>query len=111
MQKGAVALTKDIETKFGRTVSFGIGINCGVAVIGNIGCTFPMDYTAIGDTVNTAARLESKAEANEILVSESVYAQICDRVNAEQVGEIELKGKSCKLMTYRILSLMEENDG
>ena len=111
MQKGAVALTKDIETKFGRTVSFGIGINCGVAVIGNIGCTFRMAYTSIGDTVNTAARLESKAEANEILVSESVYAQICDRVNAEQVGEIELKGKSCKLMTYRILSLMEENDG
>ena len=111
MQNGAAALTKDLETRFGKTVSFGIGINCGPAVIGNIGCSFRMDYTAIGDTVNTAARLESSAEPNEILVSENVYMQIRDRVNAEQVGEIELKGKSRKVMTYRILSLMEENDG
>lgn len=107
MRKGADELAKGLQEKYGKTVSFGIGVNCGPAVIGNIGCSFRMDYTAIGDTVNTASRLESRARPNEILVSSAVYEQIKDRVMAEQVGEMELKGKSNKVMTYRILDIME----
>jgi class 3 adenylate cyclase len=64
-----------------------------------------MDYTAIGDTVNTAARLESNAKRGEILISEAVYERIKDRIEAEPVGELSLKGKATKILTYRLVDI------
>lgn len=109
MCKGAKELEKKLQQQFGRSVSFGIGINCGEAVVGNIGCEFRMDYTVIGDTVNTAARLESRAGAGEILISEAVYDKVKDRIEAEQVGEMELKGKSRSVIVYRVLKNRTKN--
>ena len=90
--------SEEIEMKFlekyGVPVSFGIGINCGKAVVGNIGSNFRMDYTAIGDTVNTAARLEGKAKAREILITEAVYNVVKDRIEAEFVESYQFKGKT-----------------
>lgn len=83
-------------------VAFGIGVNCGNAVVGNIGCQFRMDYTAIGDTVNTAARLESSAKAGQILISQQVYDNIKDRVDVTPMGEIPLKGKSNGVFVYQV---------
>ena len=89
----------------GKSVSFGIGINCGNAVVGNIGCDFRMDYTAIGDTVNTAARLESNAKPGQILISKEVYEAVKDRVAVTPIGEIPLKGKSNGVFVYQIDSV------
>ena len=61
-----------------------------------------MDYTAIGDTVNTAARLESNAKAGQILVSERLYQAIKNRVQAEEIGVIPLKGKSEGVFVYNV---------
>ncbi|MGN0712656.1 MAG: CHASE2 domain-containing protein [Anaerovoracaceae bacterium] len=108
MRDGANALAEKLQAQFGKKVSFGIGVNCGEAVVGNIGCEFRMDYTAIGDTVNTAARLESRAAAGEILISKAVYEQLQGRITAEEVGEMELKGKSRAVMVYRVLEIKEE---
>lgn len=91
---GSEGLAERMQERFGRTVSFGIGVNCGPAVVGNIGNNSRMDYTAIGDTVNTAARLESNAKPGQILISEEVYNRVSDRVEAHSIGEIPLKGKS-----------------
>lgn len=93
--------------RFGKTVNFGIGVNCGEATIGNIGSPFRMDYTAIGDTVNTASRLESNAPAGTILISEEVKSRLGDRIITEQVGEIPLKGKNKSIMVYKVLGLAE----
>lgn len=100
--EGADELNKRIMERFGRTISFGIGINCGNAVVGNIGCDFRMDYTAIGDTVNTAARLESNAKRGQILVSEDVYERVKERVEVTSIGVIPLKGKSNGISVYSI---------
>ena len=89
--------------KYGKKVSFGIGINCGKAVVGNIGSAFRMDYTAIGDTVNTAARLESNAKAGEILISEAVYEAVKDRIDAVFVDSFQFKGKKELVKTYRVI--------
>ncbi len=105
IKQGSQELRIRLEQEFGKTVGFGVGVNCGDAVVGNIGCDFRMDYTAIGDTVNTSARLEANAKAEEILISEYVYERIKDRIQVEQVGEIPLKGKSTKLMVYRVLGI------
>lgn len=99
---GTDELNRRIMERFGRTISFGIGINCGHAVVGNIGCDFRMDYTAIGDTVNTAARLESNAKRGQILISEKVYERVKDRVEATSIGVIPLKGKSNGISVYRV---------
>ena len=100
---GSAELEQKLMERFGRSISFGIGINCGNAVVGNIGCEYRMDYTAIGDTVNTAARLESKAGPGEILVSEAVYEHLRDRVNMEYVEKMQLKGKKERINVYRVL--------
>lgn len=107
MRAGADELSEKLFQQFGKKVSFGIGVNCGEAVVGNIGCEFRMDYTAIGDTVNTAARLESRAGAGEILISRAVYECLKDRITVEEVGEMTLKGKSNAVMTYRVIGLKE----
>lgn len=102
MVKEARELEKKLEERFGSSVQFGIGINCGPAIVGNIGSERRMDYTAIGDTVNTAARLESTAGRGEILISQAVYEVVKDRIEAEPVGELSLKGKLQKIQTYRL---------
>lgn len=103
---GSEALDRSIRERFGRSVSFGIGVNCGDAVVGNIGCEFRMDYTAIGDTVNTAARLESKAGRGQILISRSVYEAVKDRVRVTDVGALPLKGKSNEVYIYQLDEVM-----
>lgn len=102
MRAGANELADKFEKCFGKSVAFGIGVNCGNAVVGNIGCEFRMDYTAIGDTVNTAARLESNAKRGQILISEEVYEAVKDRVNVTPIGEIPLKGKSNGVFVYQL---------
>lgn len=102
MRAGADALADKFEKRFGKSVAFGIGVNCGNAVVGNIGCEFRMDYTAIGDTVNTAARLESNAGRGQILISEDVYEAVKDRISVTPIGEIPLKGKSNGVFVYQL---------
>jgi len=99
---GSQELEEKLMKRFGKTVSFGIGVNCGRAVVGNIGCDFRMDYTAIGDTVNTSARLESNAKKGQILISEYVYEAVKDRVEVTEIGEIPLKGKSKGVFVYQL---------
>lgn len=99
---GSEVLQKKLMEKFGKSISFGIGVNCGRAVVGNIGCDFRMDYTAIGDTVNTAARLESNAKPGQILISSAVYEAVKDRVEVTEVGVIPLKGKANGVFVYQV---------
>ena len=68
--------------KYNREIDIGIGIDCGDAVVGNIGCLGRMDYTAIGDVVNTASRLESKASPGQILISNNMYERVGQRCEA-----------------------------
>lgn len=101
---GAEALETRLFEQYQKHVGFGIGVNCGEAVVGNIGCSFRMDYTAIGDTVNTAARLESNAKKGQILVSGALYQRVRDRVEAEEIGVVPLKGKAEGIFVYNIVA-------
>ena len=112
---GAKELEQKCMERFGKSVAFGVGVNCGEAVVGNIGCDFRMDYTAIGDTVNTAARLESNAKRGQVLISEHIYQRVKDRVKVQEIGEIPLKGKSQGVCVYELLGVgydvVEKNNG
>ena len=98
MVEGSRALSRQLMDQFGRTVSFGVGVHCGSAVVGNIGAEMRMDFTAIGDTVNTAARLEANAPAGKIYISRDVADRLGDRIVTTSLGDgIALKGKAKKL--------------
>ncbi len=99
---GGKALEKNLLAKYGRSVGFGVGVNVGPAVVGNIGCDFRMDFTAIGDTVNTAARLEANAKKGQVLISDALYERVKDRIEVEEIGEIPLKGKSKGVFVYEV---------
>ncbi len=100
--QGGNKIEKGFTERYGKSVGFGIGVNCGPAVVGNIGCEFRMDYTAIGDTVNTAARLESNAPRGNVYISKAVRDALGDRITVEDVGEIPLKGKSNGVFVYSV---------
>lgn len=102
MKEGSVALEQKLIERFGFGVKFGIGINTGPAVFGNIGSKTRMDYTAIGDTVNTAARLESSTQPGQIIMSESTYLQVKDHVIVTPLGEIKVKGKEQGIPIYQL---------
>lgn len=108
---GAKSLQERLLAQFGRTIHIGIGIHCGEAIVGNIGADFRMDYTAIGDTVNTAARLEGMAKAGQILISAAVYERVKDRVQAVNLGTFCLKGKAKQVEVYLVESLMSTQGG
>lgn len=106
MVEGSKALGEKLQQRFGRTVSFGIGINYGPAVVGNIGAPKRMDYTAIGDTVNTAARLEANAPGGTIYISRSVADELGNRAVVTSLGgAVPLKGKAAGFEVLTLDSL------
>jgi adenylate cyclase len=87
----------------GRTeVQIGIAINFGEVFAGNIGSDRRLEYTVIGDAVNTAYRLCGKAGPNEILISEPFYEQLKKKPPVEALDPIQVKGKTKKIPVYRV---------
>lgn len=83
-----------------------IGINSGEAISGNIGSASlrRLDYTVIGDVVNTAQRLQSAAQPGQIIIQETAYEQIKDSFTCRRVGEINLKNKLKPLTIFEVLN-------
>lgn len=82
-----------------------IGIKSGEMISGNIGSTNlkRLDYTVIGDTVNTAARLQDAARENQIIICESCYETVKEAFKCESLGSISMKNKSTPLNIYNVM--------
>jgi adenylate cyclase len=91
----------------GFNLNFGLGIAQGYATIGKIGFEDRWDYTAIGTVVNLAARLCGVARAGEVLIPESIFAAMEPVIEADPVGEFELKGFNHRVRAYRVLRMKE----
>lgn len=102
IQAGAPSLSERLQERFGTTVEFGMGIHSGPAIIGNIGSRQRFDYTAIGDTVNAAARLESNAKPGQILISENTYHLSSGDYDVMDLETISVKGKSELIKIYEV---------
>ncbi|KJS81859.1 MAG: hypothetical protein JL57_25780 [Desulfosporosinus sp. BICA1-9] len=108
MQRESGNLAKRLQEQYGRSVSFGIGINSGPAVVGNIGSQERLDYTAIGDTVNLAARLESNAKPGQILISKATYERVKERFQVTALEPIKVKGKQSLVEIYQVEGEFDE---
>jgi adenylate cyclase len=105
IQEAAARLSADRVNRGLTSVGFGIGINAGEVVAGNLGAARRMEYTVIGDAVNLAQRLESQARSGEVLVSEPVFEKIAAAVEAVPREAVKLKGKSQPVPLWEIRRL------
>jgi adenylate cyclase len=104
--QAALARLSEDRVRRGLTkVVFGIGINCGEAVAGNLGAARRLEYTVIGDAVNLAQRLESQAKAGEVLISQSVYEKVSGEVEVEEREPVKLKGKGQPVPLWEVKRL------
>ena len=92
----------------GHALGFGVGIAVGEATLGTIGFEGRSDYAAIGRVTNLASRLCARAAAGQIILSEWAYQGVADRVEAERVADLELKGFARPVPAYNVVRLGAE---
>ncbi|MBR6452526.1 MAG: adenylate/guanylate cyclase domain-containing protein, partial [Lachnospiraceae bacterium] len=93
--KGAKRVSDELKDEIGEELRVGVGVHFGPAVVGNMGAEKHMDYTAIGDTVNTAARLEANAPSGTVYISRAVADALGERISYTSLGgTVRLKGKA-----------------
>jgi adenylate cyclase len=84
-------------------IQIGIGINTGEAVFGALGSTKTMQYTVVGDMVNTASRLCSLARAGEVIVSENTYKELGERFETIELPPARVKGKAQEILVWNVI--------
>ena len=90
-------------------IGWGIGINSGTAVVGNMGSQDRLQYTALGDTVNTAARFCGAAPAFDVLVGWPTYQDCADYIAVDELPGLQLKGKTAETFRiFRVTAIREE---
>ncbi len=96
-----------VRQKQGRTViQLGIGIDSGEVTAGYFGSPMRMEYTVMGDRVNTASRFCGLAEAGQVIVGEETWRSIEGKVEGRVMGSVRLKGKELEVNAYEVLSIL-----
>jgi adenylate cyclase len=105
MREKLIQLNAKWKTQNRPQIKVGYGINTGEAIVGNIGSERRMEYTAIGDMVNIASRIEGETEDNQIFITEDAYKALGNRVIAKKLEPVKLKGKTVTVQIYEVIGL------
>lgn len=103
IREGLATFSEQFEPEYRMKINF--GIHSGTAVVGNIGSQQIMNFTAVGDTVNVAARLQGMSQSGKILISQATYDLLGGQVKTEQIGLRNVKGRTEAVMVYEILGV------
>lgn len=107
MQAEVTRLNVDVRRRFAIELQLHVGLHAGPVVVGGVGSDMLMNYTAVGDTVNLARRLEEAAARGTIVVSEAVYQQTKALIDYAPTPPLVLKGYLQPVTGYRVLGLRE----
>jgi adenylate cyclase len=102
IQRLLIELNRDAAARHWPELRVGIGINTGIATAGNIGSPRRVDYTVVGDTVNTASRLMSSAAGGQILISQSTVAEIGEIFDLAVLPPLAVKGRSESVRVFNV---------
>ena len=101
LQEGATTL----EQQYGVTVETRMGLHTGLVIVGAIGDNLRMDYTAVGDTTNVAARLQNAAAPGQIVLSEATHRLVKGYCTTRSLGKLSLKGKAEPMQAWEVLGV------
>jgi class 3 adenylate cyclase len=101
LQRAAEELVREDKTR----PRFRVGINTGPAIVGNVGTEEQRSFTAIGDTTNLAARLQTYADPGQVVIGETTYEAVRTQAHAEPLGDLDLRGKADPVAAYLLLDL------
>lgn len=104
MQDDVGQLSRELRNQLKTDLSMRVGLHSGTVIVGGIGSNLLMDYTAIGDTVNLAHRIEEAAPPGAILVSDAVFRQVRAIFDCQQISVLNPKGIAHPVMAYRVLT-------
>jgi class 3 adenylate cyclase/tetratricopeptide (TPR) repeat protein len=101
------ALREKVARERGLDLNVRVGINTGAVVVGDVGSELKQEYSAMGDAVNVAARMEQTAEPGTVQITEDTYKLVADLFEVEPLGGVELKGKRRPVESYRVLARLD----
>ena len=101
--KGIAPYREDVKSKWGLDFNVRVGINTGLVVVGEVGSDLRVEYTALGDAINLASRMEQTAQLGTIQISEDTHKLVAPLFEFEELGGIQVKGKSEPVEAYRVL--------
>ena len=107
IRKALEAYHEELRQARGITFRIRQGLNTGLVVVGSIGSDLRMDYTAVGDTTNVAARLQQAADPGRIAISEATYRLVAGYFYTRPLGELSLKGKAEPVKAWEVISARE----
>ena len=102
VQQSLALYERKVKNEFGLDFKMRIGLNSGPVVVGAIGDDLRMDYTAVGDTTNLAARMESLADPGTILISDSTFRLVKKYFQIASLGKVDVKGKKDQQPIYKL---------
>src|SRR5688572_35804 len=101
------ALREKLARERGLDLHVRVGINTGPVVVGEVGSELKQEYSAMGDAVNVAARMEQTADPGTVQITEDTYRLVADLFEVEPLGGVELKGKRKPVSSYRVLGRLD----
>ena len=101
------AFREKVARERGLDLNVRVGINTGAVVVGDVGSELKQEYSAMGDAVNVAARMEQTAEPGTVQITEDTYKLVADLFEVEPLGGVELKGKRRPVESYGVLGRLD----
>jgi predicted ATPase/class 3 adenylate cyclase len=101
----ARSYAEEVRLRYGIDFAIRVGLNTGPVVVGQVGSNLVYEYTAMGDAVNLAARMQSAAQPMSLLITENTYRFVAPVFDCQDIGEIAVKGKRAPVQAYQVSGL------